>query len=35
VSEVPRSRVVEVDCNHYAIGMHPDTAQAIAQFLGG
>jgi pimeloyl-ACP methyl ester carboxylesterase len=35
VSEVPRSKVVEVDCNHYAIGMHPDTAQAIAQFLGG
>jgi hypothetical protein len=32
--EVPRSNLVEVDSNHYAIGMHPDTARAIAEFLG-
>ena len=31
--EVPSARVVEVDANHYVVGMHPDTASAIAQFL--
>jgi len=31
--EVPESKLVEVDSNHYAIGMHPDTARAIARFL--
>jgi pimeloyl-ACP methyl ester carboxylesterase len=31
--EVPQSKLVEVDSNHYAIGMHPDTARAIARFL--
>ncbi len=33
-NEVPTSRLVEVDANHYVVGMHPDTAKAIAQFLG-
>jgi hypothetical protein len=32
--EVPRAKLVEVDSNHYAIGMHPETARAIADFLG-
>ncbi|HXA41514.1 MAG TPA: alpha/beta hydrolase [Candidatus Solibacter sp.] len=32
--EVPTSRVVVVDANHYVVGMHPDTAKAIADFLG-
>jgi pimeloyl-ACP methyl ester carboxylesterase len=32
--EVPESKLVEVDSNHYAIGMHPKTAEAIAEFLG-
>ncbi len=34
VSEVPNSKLVEVDTNHYAIGMQPDTARAVAEFLG-
>jgi pimeloyl-ACP methyl ester carboxylesterase len=33
VREVPGSRLVEVDAGHYAIGMHPDTAGAVAEFL--
>ena len=33
VREVPESQLVEVDASHYAIGMHPDTARAIAEFL--
>jgi pimeloyl-ACP methyl ester carboxylesterase len=33
VSEVPDSKLVEVDASHYGIGMHPDTARAIAEFL--
>lgn len=33
VREVPHSKLVEVDTNHYAIGMNPETAQAIADFL--
>jgi pimeloyl-ACP methyl ester carboxylesterase len=33
VREVPRSTLVEVDTNHYAIGMHAQTARAIADFL--
>ncbi len=32
--EVPGSKLIEVDSNHYAIGMHPETARAIAAFLG-
>lgn len=32
--EVPTSRIVVVDANHYVVGMHPDTAGAIAEFLG-
>jgi len=32
--EVPQSELIEVDSNHYAIGMHPITAGAIAEFLG-
>lgn len=33
ISEVPGSKLVEVDASHYAIGMHPDTGRAIAEFL--
>jgi pimeloyl-ACP methyl ester carboxylesterase len=33
--EVPHCRVVEVDANHYTIGMHPDATSAIAEFLDG
>jgi pimeloyl-ACP methyl ester carboxylesterase len=33
VSEVSDSKLVEVDASHYGIGMHPDTARAIAEFL--
>ncbi|MDQ6747464.1 MAG: alpha/beta hydrolase [Candidatus Dormibacteraeota bacterium] len=33
LAEVPGSRAVEVDANHYVVGMHPDTARAIAEFL--
>lgn len=33
VRAVPHSTLIEVDSNHYAIGMHPETAQAIADFL--
>src|SRR5260370_32104873 len=33
VSEVPQSKLVEIDSNHYAIGMHPETARAIGDFL--
>ena len=32
--DVPGSKLVEVNTNHYAIGMHPDAARAIAAFLG-
>lgn len=31
--EVPTSRVVVIDANHYVVGMHPDTARTIAEFL--
>lgn len=30
---VPRSRCVEIDANHYGIMNHPDTAQAVEEFL--
>jgi pimeloyl-ACP methyl ester carboxylesterase len=33
VREVPNSQLVEVETNHYAVGVHPDTATAIADFL--
>jgi len=33
VREVPNSRLVEIDTNHYAIGMHEETARAIADIL--
>ena len=33
VGEVPNSRLVEIDTNHYAIGMREETARAIADFL--
>jgi len=33
VREVPTSRTIEVDSNHYVIGMHPATAEAIRDFL--
>jgi pimeloyl-ACP methyl ester carboxylesterase len=33
VLEVPGSRLVEVDAGHYAIGMNPDAARAVADFL--
>ena len=32
--EVPESMLVEVDSNHYAIGMQTETARAVAEFLG-
>jgi pimeloyl-ACP methyl ester carboxylesterase len=31
--EVPTSRVLLVDANHYVVGMHSDTASAISEFL--
>jgi pimeloyl-ACP methyl ester carboxylesterase len=31
--EVPTARGVEVEANHYTIGMHPVAARAIAEFL--
>jgi branched-chain amino acid transport system ATP-binding protein len=31
--EVAGSRAVEIDANHYLVGMNPDAAQAIAEFL--
>jgi pimeloyl-ACP methyl ester carboxylesterase len=31
--EVPGARGVEVEANHYTVGMNPDAAQAIARFL--
>ena len=33
LAEVPGSRAVEVDAGHYQVGVHPDTARAIAEFL--
>jgi 3-oxoadipate enol-lactonase len=33
LKEVPTSEVVEVDANHYNVGIHPDTVKAIAAFL--
>jgi pimeloyl-ACP methyl ester carboxylesterase len=33
--EVPGARAAEVEANHYTVGMHPDTAAAIAAFLEG
>jgi pimeloyl-ACP methyl ester carboxylesterase len=32
---VPSGKGVEVEANHYTVGMHPDTAKAIAEFLAG
>jgi len=34
VREVPGSRLVEMDSNHYAIGAQPETARVISDFLG-
>ena len=31
--EVPTATACEVDANHYTVGMHPDTAAAISEFL--
>ena len=31
--EVPSAQGVEVEANHYTVGMHPGAARAIAQFL--
>ena len=33
LAEVPGSRAVEIDAGHYEIGIHPDAARAIAEFL--
>jgi hypothetical protein len=33
LAEVPGSRAVEVDAQHYTVGMHPDTIRAVADFL--
>ena len=33
LAEVPGSRGIEVDANHYTVGMHEDTARAVAEFL--
>jgi len=33
VHEVPNSRLVEIDTDHYAIGMREETARTIADFL--
>jgi pimeloyl-ACP methyl ester carboxylesterase len=32
-SEVAGTTVVEVDANHYNVGMHPDTVRAVSAFL--
>lgn len=34
-AEVPGAQVVEVDCNHYCIGMKGETAAAVERFLDG
>ena len=31
--EVPSSKLIEVDTNHYAVGLHAETARAVAEFL--
>jgi pimeloyl-ACP methyl ester carboxylesterase len=33
LSEVPGSKAVDVDANHYVVGMLPETARLIAEFL--
>ena len=33
LDEVPAARGVEIEANHYTVGMNPNTAQAIAEFL--
>ncbi len=33
LAEVPGSRAALVDAGHYDVGVHPDTARAIAEFL--
>jgi pimeloyl-ACP methyl ester carboxylesterase len=33
LAEVPTARGVEIEANHYTVGMNPGTAQAIAEFL--
>jgi pimeloyl-ACP methyl ester carboxylesterase len=33
LDEVPAARGVEIEANHYTVGMSPDTAQAVAEFL--
>lgn len=33
LSEVPGSKGVEIDSNHYTVGMNPDTAREISTFL--
>jgi pimeloyl-ACP methyl ester carboxylesterase len=32
--QVPQSRVVDIDANHYTINMHPAAADAVEEFLG-
>ncbi len=34
LAEVPTARGLDVDANHYTVGLHPDVAKAIAAFLG-
>ena len=34
LAEVPGSRSVEIDAQHYTVGVVPSTARAIAEFLG-
>jgi pimeloyl-ACP methyl ester carboxylesterase len=34
LAEVRSARGIEVDANHYTVGVHPDVVQAIAEFLG-
>jgi pimeloyl-ACP methyl ester carboxylesterase len=33
LAEVPTARAVQVDANHYTVGVHPDSAREIAAFL--
>ena len=33
LAEVPGSTSIDVDANHYVVGMHPQTAAAVAEFL--
>jgi hypothetical protein len=35
LSDVPEAQGIEIQANHYTVGMNPDAARAIAGFLEG